>query len=175
MNSSSFSEDAVKEVMEDPEIFVGIGHGCMYGVKHVKTKQPLKKPTLWFSTSPEICQELSKTCSGQHEHGQCMGGKTVTEHAGRCTVGVAKAIQRGFVRTLQLKDSSRIRSMLKSVQKRLTRGNSRDKTLEWKPKQVGRAVAQWVGAVGQEERHENRPAEKTDNLDRVVGKLGIAF
>ncbi len=175
LHSASFSEGSVREVLEDPEVFVGIGHGCMYGIRNIKTGHLLRKPTLWFSTSPEICQELSKTCDGKHEHGQCMGGKTVTEHAGRYTVDIAKAIQRGFIRTLRRKEPSRIQTMLKSVQKRLVRNGPKDKTLTWTPKQVGRALAQWVGAVDQPAEPGDEVMEQEEKHEEVLGSLGIVF
>ena len=58
------------------------------------------------------------------------GGKTVTEHVGRYTVDVARAIQKGFIRTLYRKEPSRIQTMLRSVEKRLIKNRSKDKTLQ---------------------------------------------
>ena len=54
------------------------------------------------------------------------GGKTVTEHAGRYTVDVARAIQKGFIRTLYRKEPSKD----SSVEKRLIKNRSKDKTLQ---------------------------------------------
>lgn len=117
LGSYSFHEKPMERILNRPQVHLGVGHGCRYGVKHRKSGLPLKKPTAWFGTSPEIVEELSLrckniTCPGDHIHGECMGGKDITDYAGRYTPEIARAIHKGFVRLMKRKDPSRVRQLL---------------------------------------------------------------
>ena len=114
------------------------------------TKLPLLKPTLWVSTSTEICDELAKRCTNerdgaQHVHGKCMGGAHVTEHAGVYTKSIARSIRKGYVRNIRRKDPGRIRTMLRHVINRIRRAESGEiiKDLRWTEKTARRALAKW--------------------------------
>lgn len=158
LGSYSFNEKPIERICNHPEVHVGVGHGCRYGVRHRRSGLLLKKPTLWFSTSREIIEELSKrcknmTCPGDHVHGMCMGGKDVTEHAGRYTPEIAKAIHKGFVRTLKRKEPSRIRQVLVSVQRRLNRNQGSPTDLRWCKRDLNKHLQQWHAAF---------PVERSD-------------
>lgn len=144
LGSYSFGERPIKEILEDDDVYVGIGHGCRYGIRHAKSKKLLKKPTLWFSTSPEICQELSLRCKGDHDHDMCMGGKVITESAGSYTPQIARAIHKGFIRTMKRKDPNRLCRLIEHVRVKITQ---KDHGLKWQPKTVKKVATQSVGAV----------------------------
>lgn len=129
MQSKSFERRPIKQLLERDDTYVAVGHGCRFGLKNCKDGLPLKKPTVWFSTSPEYPEELGKKCTGKHVHGRCMGGEQVTKHAGRYTRQMALAIHRAFIRVLKRKEPGRLRSMLQSVKYRLR--NSIGDCLEW--------------------------------------------
>ena len=72
--SASFQTPPIQRVLKHPQVFSGVSHGCRFGVEERGTGRLLLKPTMWFSTSPEICDELSKRCRceqtpGHHVHG----------------------------------------------------------------------------------------------------------
>ncbi|CAE7442520.1 unnamed protein product [Symbiodinium natans] len=62
--------------------------------------QLLKKPTGWLSDMPELLDELARPCSGQHEHGQCIGGN-VAKKAQVYTNQLARACIRGLKQGLR--------------------------------------------------------------------------
>ena len=73
LTSASFVTEPMKRVLNHPEVYAAVGHGCRFGVKHPQTREPMRKATLWFSTSREICDELGKRCKneetpGHHSH-----------------------------------------------------------------------------------------------------------
>lgn len=79
LSSMSFTEPPISRILSHPLVYSGVSHGCRFGIEHIRTGEPLKKPTLWFSTSPEICDELllrclNETIPGHHKHGECLGG-----------------------------------------------------------------------------------------------------
>ena len=92
--SASFHEKPIKNILNHPSVHTATGHGCRFGIRHAESKKLLLKPTLWFSTSPEICDQLGLVCKnkehpGDHEHDVCLGGSRITEHAGRYTKKIA--------------------------------------------------------------------------------------
>lgn len=132
--SHAFREAPIRRILDTPGIHVGISHGCQYNFRNVNTGELLKKPTMWIATSEEMVQELSLKCPNRkgcihHEHGQCLGSK-VTTHAAVYTKELAKAIHRGFLRTIRRKEPGRIKRLLDSVHARLVHGDSHD--LVWK-------------------------------------------
>ena len=137
--SHAFKEPPISCLLGQPGIFVGVSHGCRFNVRHVDTQELLKKPTAWISTSQEIADELSLRCENSHghvthTHGRCEG-KRVTEHAGRYTPEIARAIHRGFVKLMKRKDPSRIATLLKGVRKRLGKP---DHGLKWTLESLGK-------------------------------------
>ena len=150
LSSRSFVTPPMKRVLCHPQVYSAVSHGCRRGIINPKSKLPLLKPTLWVSTSPEICDELAKRCKNeqggqQHVHGVCMGGKGITEHAGVYTKSIARSICKGYVRTLRRKDPGRIRKMLRSVLNRIKKGEKHEiiKDLRWTEKTASKALARW--------------------------------
>ena len=150
VSSRFFTTHQMKRVLCHPQVYSAVSHGCRHGVINPVTKLPLLKPTLWVSTSPEICDELAKRCTNergraQHVHGVCMGGANVTEHAGVYTKSIARSICKGYVRTIRRKDPGRIRTMLRHVLNRIRRAESGEviKDLRWTEKTARRALERW--------------------------------
>lgn len=117
-------------------MYAGVGHGCRYGVKHVRSGKLLLQPTLWFSTSPEICDELARRCKneecpGHHEHDTCLGGSDIAGHAGRYTKEIAVAVNRGFVKLMRRKEPSRIHVLLRSISAKIRRRDPEVSGLRW--------------------------------------------
>ena len=146
--SEAFKTKPIQNILNHPDVYVGVGHGCRFGIKNAKTGEPLLKPTLWFSSSIEICDELSLRCNRHekgcfHEHGTCMGGKQITQHAGRYTREIAVAIHKGLVRTLKRKDPSRIRQIIRMLGNRL-RNKEGDKTeSRWSKRVIESKLREW--------------------------------
>ena len=159
LTSASFTTEPIQRTLRHPQVYTAVSHGCRFGVMHPSSGKPMKKLTLWFSTSPEICDELSKRCSNSgaehdHEHDRCLGAKT-TRSAQHYTKQIAQAICRGFLQTLKRKEPSRVRSMLRQLSVSLRKA-LRDKKVhaerevKWSEKTVNRAMKAWnvVFAVG---------------------------
>lgn len=147
LNSHAFHQPNIKRILSHPKVYSGVGHGGRFGIKHYHNGLLLKKPTLWFSTSYEICDELSLRCENEkhpdhHCHGTCMGSPLVTAHAGRYTQEIAKAVHRGFIRLLKRKEPSRIRSLLRSVSVRI-RKEGANADLRWNEKSLKKALDRW--------------------------------
>ena len=186
VSSRSFVTDPMKRVLCHPQVYSAVSHGCRHGVINPKTTLPLLKPTLWVSTSPEICDELAKRCTNerggsQHVHGTCMGGSYITEHAGVYTRSIARSICKGYVRTLKRKDPGRIRTMLRHVIKRIRNSDRTEviKDLRWTEKTASKALARWSVIFTTDQPHE--PGQSSDTPmpnpleDRqVVGEGQIA-
>jgi hypothetical protein len=109
LGSAALKKRPIQNIMNMEGVFIGVGHGCMFGIKNVKTDKLVKKPTLWCSTSCEICDELSVRCDHNHEHGMCLGGVEITAAAGRYTPAIAKTILRGYWKLQTRKDPGRLR------------------------------------------------------------------
>ena len=149
LSSMSFQEPPIRRILSHPAVYSGVSHGCRLGIRHVRTDELLKKPTLWFSTSPEICDELSMRClnetiPGHHVHGLCLGGADITAHAGKYTEEIAKAIHRGYVRLLKRKEPGRIRSMLRLVSAKIRNGEPKG-PLRWSETSLKKALSSWNG------------------------------
>jgi len=69
LNSCAFQADGIKRILTHPSVFLGVGHGCRFDIGHAKTAELLKKPTLWFSTSYKIYDELFLRCFNEKNHG----------------------------------------------------------------------------------------------------------
>ena len=63
--SASFVTPPMKRVSDHPEVYAAVGHGCRFGIKHPVSGEPIRKATLWFSTSREICDELGQRCKNE--------------------------------------------------------------------------------------------------------------
>ena len=179
VSSRSFTTHPMKRVLCHPKVYSAVSHGCRHGVINPVTKLPLLKPTLWVSTSPEICDELAKRCTNerggsQHVHGVCMGGVHVTEHAGVYTKSIARSICKGYVRTIRRKDPGRIRSMLRNVINRIRRAENGEviKDLRWTEKTARRALERWHAIFvtdHQEEGGQSSDAPMNDPLEDPRG------
>ena len=121
-------------------------------MRHVASGKYLLKPTLWFSTSQEICDELAKRCRRDHEHDQCLGGKHVTEAAGAYTPEIAQAICKGLLRTLKRKEPGYIRLMLRRISGKIRQRKANPSqhasgkevaSLRWSEKTVRKAIEKW--------------------------------
>ena len=133
--SKAWSVPTMKRILGHPEVYAGVGHGCRFNVRSSASGKLLKKPTLWVSTSPEICDALSLRCLNtaghvHHEHGECQGGD-VSRRAGRYTVEIAKAIHKGFVKTLKRKSPQRLLGLVKALKKRIGKEGEDDRLLGW--------------------------------------------
>eukprot|EP00969_Alexandrium_andersonii_P123409 5453942-Alexandrium_andersonii.AAC.1 len=67
MSANSWNEECIKDLMARPEMKCGIGHMCRFGVAAPAAasagselafagvgRLPVRKPTRWMSSSPEI-------------------------------------------------------------------------------------------------------------------------
>ena len=160
--SAAFREPQLERILSHPKIHHVVGHGCRYSMRHPKNCLLLKKPTLWFSSSPEICHELSRKCHNRfglhvHDHEKCEGCQT-TKHAAKYTREIAKAIHVGFVKTVKRKDPNRLQRLLWSVKKRLGRTKDRE-ILTWNTHKLEQLLGDdhLVGAV--ETRHVDQDME----------------
>ena len=152
LTSASFTTEPIKRTLQHPTVYTAVSHGCQFGMKHPKNGKPLLKPTLWFSTSVEICEQLARKCTnGQgnntHEHAHCLGA-AVTQSAQCYTKEVAQAICRGFMLSLKKKEPSRIRTMLRVISTRLRSKRDRAcegerKELRWSEKSIKKAMQSW--------------------------------
>ena len=132
--SRSFKVPAMQRVINHPQVFLGVSHGCRFNLRSISTGLLLKKPTLWVSTSPEICDALSLRCpnsSGHvvHHHGECQGGQ-VSKAAGRYTPEIGEAIIDGYYNTLLRKDPSRLRRLYRVLELRMGQTGSSCKEVE---------------------------------------------
>ena len=148
VGSAAFKQPPIQRIINHPDVHVAAGHGCRFGVKHVKTGELLKNPTVWFSTSKDIVHELGRKCqncgnASDHVHGQCMGGKEVTEHAGAYTREIAKAIHAGFIKTLKHKEPSRIRHVLRTIKRRIDQREPGFESLRWSERTISKRLKQW--------------------------------
>ena len=141
--SYAFKEAPIQRILRHPDVSVGVSHGCQFNLRSSQTGLLLKKPTLWISTSVEICDALSKRCPTRpghvaHEHGVCQG-HSVTSHAGRYTKEMAQAIHAGFVKTLRRKDPSHVVKILKKLWKIAGKGEQ-DRFFHWTDDRLVKAV-----------------------------------
>ena len=141
--SASFRRPPIQRVLCRKDVFAGVSHGCRFELRCPRSGLLLKKPTMWISTSQEICDELSQRCKNakhnvDHEHGRCQGS-TTTQHAGRYTPQMGKAIHRGFVKMLKRKDPSRLKRMLLAIRKQFGRPEAR-KDLRWTEETIEKAL-----------------------------------
>lgn len=132
--SQSFKVPAMRRIMNHPQVYLGVGHGCRFNLRSSKTNLLIKRPTLWIATSPELCDALSLRCPNRagamvHQHGECHGSK-VAKDAGRYTPEIGKAIVEGLTRTLLRKDPGRLRGLIRGIKKRLGKfGDDDDRLL----------------------------------------------
>ena len=175
LNTMSFQEPPIRRIHSHPAVYSGVSHGCRLGIRHVRTDELLQKPTLWLSTSPEICDELSMKClnetiPGHHVHGLCLGGADITAYAGKYTEEIAKAIHRGYVILLKHKEPGRIRSVLRLVSTKIRNGEQKG-PLGWSEKCLKKAIRSWnrVFAVQNRRRSSLRRWPRTTAWDLADG------
>ena len=61
-------------------------HMCAYGLRHPKTKLPLKKATRLYVSSSRVAELLAKRCPGEHQHGKIAGSGTMLHRGKRMMV-----------------------------------------------------------------------------------------
>ena len=179
LDSRSFNEPQMQRIMKHPDIYVGVGHGCRFNVRSSCTGLFLKRPTLWVSTSPEMCDALSLRCPNReghwaHKHGVCLEGTDV-EDAARSTQEISRAIHQGFLKTLKRKDPSRIHRLLQAVRKRLGRGEA---VPYWNEEKVSKLLpSSHVMAVEQSTPADDVSMVPVENPDVATSTLtdGISF
>lgn len=172
--SASFRQPPIKRILSHPQTYIGVSHGCQFGFKHPKSGLPLKKPTMWIATSPEICDELSRRCPNSahkkyHDHGECQGGN-VTQHASHYTKELAHAIHKGFVRTIARKEPHRLRRLLMSVKKRLGKPGEA-KELKWTQQSISKALERVNSVLVQDGNVE----ESAETPHQVIEPGGVSF
>lgn len=177
LTSLSFKRPPIQRILNHPDVFTGVSHGCRFGVRSSKSGLLLKKPVLWISSSVEICDELSKRCPNtkehkHHEHGECQGGR-VAKDSGVYTKEIARAIHKGFVRLMMRKDPNRVVRMLRAVRKRLGIDGPKD-CLAWKPQKVEEAIHK-VWAVGSEDVVLDEIPENPEDDRAAIGQRGVMF
>ena len=132
--SYAFKEPPIKRVLEMPEVHVGVSHACRFNFRDPVNDQLIKNPTMWVSTSPEIIEAVSLKCINRagnvdHCHRPCLGSK-VTSHAAQYTKELAKAIHKGFIKTMKRKDPDRLRQLMNHVHKQIGKQENETK-LVW--------------------------------------------
>ena len=90
---------AIRRLRDLPEVELRLGHMCAFNLRD-PYDQLLKKPTGWLGDIPEVLDTLAVQCSGGHERGQCMGGRT-TKLAQVYTVELAQAFVSGLLKALR--------------------------------------------------------------------------
>ena len=81
-----------------PNTMLKMGCMCAFGLTD-NHGMLLKKPTGWLSNMPELLDELALPCTGDHEHGRCLGGD-IARKAQVYTDQLARACVRGLIRGL---------------------------------------------------------------------------
>ena len=167
--SLSFSVPPMQRVLRHPKVYIGVGHGCRFNMRSSASGLLLKKPTLWISTSPELCDELALRCINgpghvDHHHGECQGGN-VTRDASRYTPEIGRAVHRGFLRLMKRKDPHRITQLLRAVKRRLADGNQHG-TLSWGTRKVDELLGNHEKVVCAVE---SDRAQSPDGADAVGG------
>ena len=178
LTSQSFRRPPIQRILNHPEVHAGVSHGCRFNLRNKSNGLLLKKPTLWFSTSLEICEELSKRCPNTqkhlvHQHGECQGGANARE-AGRYTKEMAQAIHKGFVRVLRRKEPSRILSLVRGIKKKL--GSEGRLELGWSEKSLERVLKDPNSVFVQESSNADSQMTVPDS-DQVaeIGDFGVTF
>jgi len=73
--SAARKQSPIRRLEQDPETYIAISHMCRFGLRHPQNGRPLKKPTWWLTSAPEIAYALNKSCCCTPDaHGVCMGG-----------------------------------------------------------------------------------------------------
>ena len=176
--SQSFRKPPIQRILNHPEVYAGISHGCQFNLRNATNGLLLKRPTLWFSTSIEIRDELSKRCPNtnthkEHCHGERRAGTSAKE-TGRYTKEMVAAVHRGFVKTLRRKEPGRVISLLKSVRKRI--GRLEKHGLRWTEKSVERALKDPNSVFVQEtHRAGGEGADRSSDQVAEIGNSGVTF
>ena len=117
--SEARKQTPIKALENHPEVLIAYSHACRFNFRHLKTGKPIYKPTVWWTTSPEMQTELNVRCLGGHQHDVVLGGKNITSHAGCYTPELARAILRGFRATLARKDLGRLSCLRRAAEARV--------------------------------------------------------
>ena len=81
--ASSWHLACVQRVLAHRGVQVVTADLCEYGLKSDDGKDSVKKPTKFMTNSPKMAQRLSRRCQGGHSHRRLMGGRKVTQLAGK--------------------------------------------------------------------------------------------
>ena len=97
--ATSWKEASIQAIAKIKDVLYVKADQCEFGLKvREKGKERLvQKKTGFLTNSPEIAKELSRKCSGQHEHLQLKGGN-LTKQAQVYPPELCKAICRGASR-----------------------------------------------------------------------------
>ena len=125
--SASFKEGPLNRILNHPEVYAVVSSGRMQ--PSGSSRLAAVKPTLWMSTSVEVCEEIALRCGA------------VDAHTSKSGSSVAAAVCKGFLKTLKRKDPGRIRRMLRQVAARIRHSKQREliQDLRWNEKNVAKA------------------------------------
>ena len=100
--ATSWQEEAMKELMNEPDVETAVCDQCMYGCQSFDGS-PVKKPTMFLTNAPELTKRLRSRCAGRDGqcsrsaggvHAQCRG--RVARKAAVYDFKLCKAILMGF-------------------------------------------------------------------------------
>jgi len=107
----SWKLPVIESLLQDPRVGRVRGDQCQYGAEvRIGSKMglPILKPSGFMSNSPEVLQQLQRTCRGKDgrcsrrlggDHVHCEG--KIAADAARYPTGLVKAILKGFVQQLR--------------------------------------------------------------------------
>ncbi|CAL1132850.1 unnamed protein product [Cladocopium goreaui] len=94
----SWQEPEMQEIQQMPGMIRTRCDMCQYGMK-VEGEAFNQKPTGILTNGPEIVQQLSSKCTGQHTHQQLMGG--IAHKAEVYPPGFCQAVMKGIMNQMQ--------------------------------------------------------------------------
>jgi len=123
--ASSWSLNAVKELLEEEGVMTTVADQCQYGLE-TKTQDgkgtaPARKRTRFVTNSWGISEELNKKCDGAHVHAHLIGEKRA-EKAARYPKGLCEAICRGLIKEQEWREDGVQKLMALKVTDRVERG-----------------------------------------------------
>ena len=58
----------MEKLMEHDEVIEVRTYMCMFNLRHLHNRLPIKKDTWLLVTSPEMAAEVQRACDGKHDH-----------------------------------------------------------------------------------------------------------
>ena len=100
--ATSWGEDIICKLQENPEVMHTVIDQCMYGLvsKDAQGEAPAKKPTKFLTNSIAIKNELGMRCDKSHRHVQLMEGRALA--AQRYPKGLCRTTTRGIIMQAKL-------------------------------------------------------------------------